>query len=369
MLTHSKTVTTKRGNRKMTTYFSRGSTIWINYYVDGERKRKSTKLKDTPANVKIVKNQLIPALDAKIATGEIYKKKPNTFEYYGGIFLTQKDSNKSFWMRKSYYERVIDHFRGRDISTITRLDIKQYLASLDMKSQSKGTYKSCVKEIFELAVDDEVISTNPAEGIKLKGDEKPPIQFYYKEDVNKLLVASTGLMEAYLYTGFNTGMRPSEILGLQLTDFKDDGYIHIERTRSKGRVSTGKTKNAQRKVPYPRFILDKLKKIQAKDSIYIFGWYDDAAKLRYLWRDVLDAASVEKHKLSSTRHTFATLMLKDNIVSIGELAGLLGHSSPKVTLEHYASVIEAKNVDLGANFSLFCHDTDTIEKEESLKAL
>ena len=54
-------------------------------------------------------------------------------------------------------------------------------------------------------------------------------------------------------------------------------------------------------------------------------------------------------------------MLKENIVSINELAGLLGHSSPKVTLEHYASVIESKNIDLGVNFSLFGHDTVTVE--------
>ncbi|MFA6191838.1 MAG: hypothetical protein WC665_05745 [Sulfurimonas sp.] len=48
-------------------------------------------------------------------------------------------------------------------------------------------------------------------------------------------------------------------------------------------------------------------------------------------------------------------MMRENIVSINELAGLLGHSSPKVTLEHYTSVIESKNIDFGVNFSLFGH--------------
>lgn len=59
-------------------------------------------------------------------------------------------------------------------------------------------------------------------------------------------------------------------------------------------------------------------------------------------------------------------MLKENIVSINELAGLLGHSSPKVTLEHYASVIQSKNINLGANFSLFdvvsCDNAVTMNK-------
>ena len=40
-------------------------------------------------------------------------------------------------------------------------------------------------------------------------------------------------------------------------------------------------------------------------------------------------------------------MLKDNIVSINELAGLSGHSSPKVILEHYASIIRTIGINLG----------------------
>jgi hypothetical protein len=66
-----------------------------------------------------------------------------------------------------------------------------------------------------------------------------------------------------------------------------------------------------------------------------------------------------------------TIMLQENIVSINELAELLGHSSPKVTLAYYASVIEAKKVNLGRDFDLFgCagdHNTDTLKKSQSLK--
>jgi integrase len=160
-------------------------------------------------------------------------------------------------------------------------------------------------------------------------------------------------------------MRIGEILCLQIADFKDDGYIHIRRTRTKGMIGSGKTNNAIRKVPYPAFILNEIRKIQT-NHIFIFGNIDDASLLRSQWRDVCSDAEVAKNKLYSTRHTFATLMLKENIVSINELAGLLGHSSPKVTHEHYASVINSKNIDLGVNFSLFdigsCDVTVTMNK-------
>ena len=362
-MVHSKAVTTKKGNKGMTTHYIKGSMIWLNYYVDGVRIRKSTKLKNTTQNIKIVKTQIIPALDIKIATGDIYKKQPKTFEYYGDIFLKLKDCNKSFLLKRGYFDKVIEHYRGQNIDTITRLDIKKYLISLNMKNRSKSVYKSCIKEIFELAVDDGVLNFNPALSIKLKQDEREDVQYYTKEQVNKLLSVADGIIKPYLLIAFNTGMRVGEILGLQLSDFKD-GYIHIKRTRTKGMIGSGKTNNAVRIVPYPSFIYKEVEKIQPRDNIFIFDNIDDASLLRSQWKRVVLDAGVPKYKLYSTRHTFATLMLKDNIVSINELSGLLGHSTPKVTLEHYSSVIEPKNIDLGVDFSLFGHSAVTTDKQK-----
>jgi len=190
-----------------------------------------------------------------------------------------------------------------------------------------------------------------------------------KKDKHKYDVCYTNINEfefEKVHIAFNTGMRVGEILGLQLVDFKDDGYIHIKRTRTKGMLGSGKTNNAIRKVPYAPFILEEAKKIQSKDNIFLFGDIDDASLLRTQWRDVCLEANVPKYKLYATRHTFATLMLKENIVSINELAGLLGHSSPKVTLEYYASVIQSKNIDLGKDFSLFGHAAVTTKNKKSI---
>ncbi|MDQ1299057.1 MAG: integrase [Campylobacterota bacterium] len=71
------------------------------------------------------------------------------------------------------------------------------------------------------------------------------------------------------------------------------------------------------------------------------------------WWKLLKECGFERRRVYSCRHTFATIMLQDGVVSINELAGLLGHSTPKVTLAHYASVIDAKTIDLGKNFDLF----------------
>ena len=91
----------------MIKHYTRSNIIWLSYYVDGQRIRKSTKLKYTTKNIKIVTSQIIPALDIKIATGDIYKKKPKTFKYYGDLFISSKDSNRSFFLKVGYYNKVI----------------------------------------------------------------------------------------------------------------------------------------------------------------------------------------------------------------------------------------------------------------------
>lgn len=365
MITHGKAVAKKAAKMK---HYIRDGIIWLNYYVDGKRYRKSTRLHDTKENLEVVKTKIIPALQTKIATGEIYKTKPKTFRYYGGIFLKSKESNRTYHLKSPYFQRVIDYFGDRNIDEITRLDIKQYLNSLDMKSKSKNDYKSCTSQIFELAVDDGVIDNNPALNIKLKADRREEVQYYTRDEVGKILSVAQGIIRPYLYIAFNTGMRSGEILGLQLGDFKDDGYIHIRRSRTKGMICNGKNYNAIRKVPYPIYILDEVRSIKS-NNLFLFGDIDDSSGMRYQWERVCSDAGVKRHKLYSTRHTFATLMLKEKVVSINELAGLLGHSTPKVTLQHYASVIKADSNSLNKDFSLFRHVLDTVEKEKDDKAL
>lgn len=146
----------------------RGKKIYLDYYIEGKRYKKSTGLNNTAENRRTVKKILIPQLLTKIETGQIYKIPRKTFKYYGEIFLQEKSEVlKAYETRKAYFLKVIDYFGHREISKITRLDIKRFYSSLKMKSTSKGAYRSCINGIFELAMDDEAINYNPALNISL----------------------------------------------------------------------------------------------------------------------------------------------------------------------------------------------------------
>lgn len=348
MTAHSVSVRKDKGMAKV---YARGNKLHIDYIVDGDRKRKATGLDDTKENRKLVEKTIIPKLNSMIATGEIHKKKPKNFGYYFEIFLKQKSHLRSYHKAVDQWNITNNFFKDMDIDRITRLDLKNFLFELPIKSISKKNHKSCLIQVFEMAVDDGVIRTNPALNISLPQDEKKDITYFSKDEVNIILKNAEGVIKPFLYLALNTGMRPEEILGLQMGDIQD-GKIDIKRVRTCGKTTQPKTRKSIRRIPCPNFVLDEVKKYQG-DNIFIFGKFDDVAKLRYKWLMLLKECGIEYRKMYSCRHTYATMMLQSGIVSLNELAGLLGHSTPAITLSYYASVIEAKTIEIRKDLDIY----------------
>lgn len=361
MSAHGVSVRKDKGMAKI--YVRYGDILYIDYMVDGKRKRKCTNLKDTKENRALIETTILPQLMRMIATGEIHKVKPKKFGHYFVQFLKRKNANSSYDKKLHQWDITNKHFKDMDIDKITRLDVKSFILDMPIKSSSKDAYKSALVEIFEMAIDDRVIDINPAVNIKLPPDIKKEVDYFSKEEVKILLSKAEGIMYPYLLLALNTGMRPEEILGLQVGDISD-GRIDIKRVRTRGRTQHPKTRNSIRKIPCPDFVLSEVLKIQG-DHIFIFGDNDDVSKLHERWWKLLTSCGFGKRRLYSCRHTFATIMLQDGVVSINELAGLLGHSTPKITLSHYASVIDAKMIDLGRNFDLFGTLSSLQKKETS----
>jgi len=348
MRLHSVSVRKDKGMAKL---YTREGKLYIDYMVDGERKRKSTKLDDTKENRTIVERTIIPKLMQMIATGEIHKKKPKTFEHYYRIFLKRRVGNSSYNLKKYQWDKANEHFGSIDVDKITRFEIKNYLNDLPMMNRSKGAYRTLFREVFEMAIDDMVITTNPAMNIRMQSEDKSDIGYFSKDEVKLLLSKADGVMKPYLMLAFHTGMRPEEILGLQVGDF-NNGMIGIKRVRTRGMVRHPKTRSSIRTIPCPDFVTNEVMKYQS-DNIFIFGNYNDVMKMYARWKSLLIECNMEYKRLYSTRHTFATTLLRDGIVSINELAGLLGHSTTQTTLTHYASVIDSKKLNFERDFNVF----------------
>lgn len=338
----SKFVTTKKGVT-MTLYNYKGG-LYINFVLDGKRKRKSLKMRDTKQNRQIANKEIIPALQKKILLGEYGDKKEEvkTFKYYADFFLKEKESKiDTFQTKLVTYNKVINHFGNMLITNVNRFEIKQYLNSLKIKPVSKKLYLSTIKEVLELAIDDNAITSNDAIGIRIGKHEQPKIDYFTKDEITDILSNAVSWYKTYLEIAFSTGMRHEEIIALKFSDIHN-GFVKIQRVKTKKEIKNKtKTDCGRRTIPFSVNI-EHLK----ENSFYLFPHINDVSYFKKSWRTLLKKSKVRYRSIKNTRHTFATHLLKDELVSMNELAGLLGHAKVSTTFTYYASVIDSHDVGL-----------------------
>lgn len=351
-----------RKETNVTLYADRGR-LKLNFVHNGKRVRKALKLDDTPQNRKIAEDEIIPVIRTKLLRGEYgIKSKSKNFEYYANHFLKQKEKLESYEHKYYIYNKIIKFFGKRTVESITRFEIKEFLASLNIKPVSQKEYLSPIREILELAIDDREITSNEAIGIKLEKSDQVKIDYFSKDEIANILNTATDWFRVYLTIAFTTGMRHEEILGLKHTDIKD-GFISIKRVKVENTIKDKtKTVNGMRTIPF------NVDVSSLSESFYLFPNIRDVKSLRKRWTTLLKNAKVRYRPIKNTRHTFATQMLRSNIVTINELSGLLGHAKASTTLSFYASVIDSFDLDLKERLKR--HDFVTIpQTDENIKVL
>ena len=160
--------------------------------------------------------------------------------------LHQED--KSYHNQVYIYKKVDAHFGKMDVTKISRLSVKEYLNTLDIKDKTKKDYLRCVKGVLDIALDDEAISINVASSITFKRAEKEKVEIFSNDDISLLIKNADPMLRNYLAIAFYTGMRTGEILGLMRKDLHLN-RIEVRRSISKGRVTTPKTIGSVRDVP------------------------------------------------------------------------------------------------------------------------
>lgn len=159
------------------------------------------------------------------------------------------------------------------------------------------------------------------------------------EDIERLFSDRVGLWyERALLLEVLTGLRPGELLGLQLDDYKD-GCLYIHRAiNARGKVTKGKNKNATRFIKLPpeaeALVIEQIQKIKqlvaySKEK-WLFcskiGGTPSQVQLRRCWARLVAAHDLpEATTPYSLRHTFFThteAHLPDRLIK-----SVFGHST------------------------------------------
>ena len=406
----------KRGNRKH----------WIlryDVFIDGkiveEKKEQSTKVGLKEKSRKFMQSKFLPAWksqkEEKLRKAREHSTK---FSYYAELFLEDYKCNRDYYSMEKKVQRVVADFGDREISEITKLEVRRWINNLpnvqtgeELTKATRKKYKTVFNQIFEFALDDDIIERNFIPEIKVVGKEsnENAIKTFSPSEVRLILEKSKDaerygeLLHPYLGLVFNEGISPSEALGLQVGDIKVDEsgkrYLHIQRGITKNTV--GETKNVyrNRKIvlrdaanEYVDILVQLAKK---RNSIWLFSKKDgsrlsDIANIRGTkahfnkergyyehraskWYRLLEDLDLEHRDIKNCRHTFAITALQSKKYSYMELADMLGHSDMQMIINHYAKDIRGRAMNIDASFDIYSgdilgdtHSNDAVLKSENV---
>lgn len=388
--------------------------IEINLYYKGERLFVRTGLPATKENLKhasILRETMINAIkhdklngtehfnitDYLPESGKINQllgrntiNKNITFEEYSELYrnrITERiESGELKYSSLKSYKVALNKLKAAKFFNMKMRDIKkshiedyktQLLKMLSPKSVNN--LLTPMRQIFEMAFEDEVIDSNPADRVKNPKFPRPEINPFTSMEVEKILMYMSEKHPehvGYVAFMFYTGCRVGEALAAKwenLTSHGENWTYFFKESRTEGRIGTPKTRESIREVPIMQPLkryLTQQKKISFMAGDFIFinprtgePYYKNAHIINGIWKPALKKLKIAYRDMREFRHTHAVLSLVagDNI---HDIAKRLGHSDTGVTIRTYAKYLKdyskPSNLEQLLNIETNCKSSNSI---------
>lgn len=273
----------------------------------------------------------------------------------GTLYQYQLYANK-------YIFPVLGTTRIRDI---TYQRIQSFYLDLYKANTGVRTIKiihSVLHHSLEDAVIAGMLNRNPAHGTKLPKTEQKEIRIYNEDQVNQLLLAAQGdRYEALYHLALATGMRQSELLGLQWSEVDfNRGILKVEKQLKRNfkegdYFSQTKTKNGRRVLAIGPATIQKLQehrntqnldKLIAgerwKENNLVFpssiGTPMNQMNLYTRFIHLCQEAGLPRIRFHDLRHTSASILLNHKVPMI-VVSRRLGHYKVSFTMDTYGHMI------------------------------
>ena len=224
-------------------------------------------------------------------------------------------------------------------------DARAYLALLNEKGYSKATVArklATLRSFYKFLIKSGQISSNPLSAVRTPKQEKKLPRFLEYEEIKKLLETPPldtwlGARDrAILETLYSTGIRVSELVGLNMDDIDFLGeVVHIRGKGKKERIAPISSSALQTIQHYMEFRNKRAQSNTNFDSKVLFvnkhGQRLSTRSVRRKMDKYLRMAGLDPNISPHTlRHSFATHML-NNGADLRSVQELLGHQSLSTT--------------------------------------
>ncbi|MBA3025249.1 MAG: site-specific integrase [Sulfurimonas sp.] len=336
--------------------------MWITFYYQSTRYRRTLNLDDTKANRKLATTKILPEIIHKLNSGAFFEKEKNTIptvDEYAKVSLSLHSKSRKATTTYDYETSIRLHisptFGKKRLDKIKPSDIQLWQNKLldTLKPRRVRNVRATFNTIFDDAIRDEIIDKNPISKVKVPKLDKVEVKSFALDEVKLIIETAKDDMKAFTALGFFSGMRSGELIGLRWSDIDfEKKEIFIQRAIRMGTISTPKTKNSIRVIDILDNLLPYLKeqyeRTGSKDS-YVFlnekdEHYYDIKRIRNTkWKNLLKECSIEFRTIYQMRHTFATIMIENN-EDILWVSNMLGHSDASMTLQMYAKYRKREDI-------------------------
>lgn len=310
--------------------FKRGRIWYISYYANGRRCKEAYGENKKAAEMALHKRK------AEIAEGrflDVRKKEKIKFEDLAKEFieLHSKLNKRPRVARRDQFliNRLGASFNGKYLYEITPQDIERYKAERikDVAPATVNRELACLKCMYNKAITWGKADDNPVRKVKLFRENNQRLRYLEKEEIKKLLDNAAPHLRPILIVALFTGMRKSEILGLQWKDINfEQGIIYLLQTKNGERrevLMSDIVKRALIAVP------------KHPDGPYIFCNENGKpyTKVTKSFDTTLKKCGIINFRFHDLRHTFASQLVMSG-VDIKTVQELMGHKSIEMTLRY-----------------------------------
>ncbi|MBN2858498.1 MAG: tyrosine-type recombinase/integrase [Candidatus Delongbacteria bacterium] len=226
------------------------------------------------------------------------------------------------------FEKFLDHFKGKDIDSLTKDQVTEYLYHESEKGMSYGYQNQIINAIkfyYEKVLGRKKEFYNIP---RAKRPQKLPVVFSEEEIIHLLNQVKTLKHKSILFLIYSAGLRISEAVNMKIGD--------IDSTRNVVVIRGGKGKKDRTSLLSQKLLnmLREYYKIY-KPKEYLFegetGAQYNVKSIQNVFNKALTASGIKKNAtVHSLRHSFATHLLERG-TDLRYIQELLGHNSSKTT--------------------------------------
>jgi integrase len=307
--------------------FKKQRVYWIDYYVNGRRKRERIGPDKRLAETVLKKRQV------EIAEGKYLDKKrvPRcTFDELAGLYLTwARTHHQGFAPTQSRVKRLQATFGPYQLKAITPLMVDDYLAkrASERRPASVNKESQLLHHMFKQAMAWEKAIGNPVTHVRPLRVNNQRLRYLSKEEMQRLLSAADEILRPLVLVAIHTGLRRGEMFALTWPDVDFTlGIIRVLHTKN----------GERREIPMSltlRETFQQLPRRLGSDRVFPGQAGSGRVSIRGRFKRALREAGIEGFVWHDLRHTFASylVMAGVNLTSVKEL---MGHKTIAMTLRY-----------------------------------